>query len=126
MHHCYFYIVNLLLENFRENALKKSIFVVPINCLQKHEDAYDVKMPVPEQRTCDCVMLTSMHVTVDKFNFFNGPRMHICSQKSTLNSIPLASLIHGFVLVKSCLFIACDTTFNAIKKWVYLGIWMPR
>ena len=53
--------------------------------------------------------------TDDNISFYDGPGMLICKiAKPCINSILIALLIHGFVLVKTWLLKACDTAFYAI------------
>ena len=57
--------------------------------------------------------IPSVHFT--DISFYDGPGMLIPkTAKPCINSMWIALLIHGFVLVKTRLLIACDTAFYAI------------
>ena len=57
-------------------------------------------------------MFIPMHVTVDDVNFCDGLKCLYVKYKSRACEFPL--LIHGFLPVKTRLFIVCDTAFYAI------------
>ena len=77
-----------------------------------------LKTPPPGQKLMSSwyqeIMFASVHVT-DDVSFCDGPGMLIRkTPKPCINSIWTALLIHGFLLVKSWLLIACNTAFYAI------------
>ena len=61
-------------------------------------------------------VIASVHFTDDDVSFYDGPGMLIRkTAKPCINCTQIAFLMHGFVLLKTWLLIACDTAFYAIS-----------
>ena len=60
-------------------------------------------------------VIATVHFTDGDVSFYDGPWMFIPkTAKPYINSTLIALLIHGFVLVKTWLLIACFTAFYAV------------
>ena len=83
----------------RKNTLPANVLTTPppgqiITSIWRHETTF-----------------ATVHVIDDDVRFCDGPETLI---KPFIKSTWIASLIHGFVPVKTWLLIACDTIFDAI------------
>ena len=97
-----------------EKLLQKHIFTCTYNGMEQHVTCDRFGNAASMAKTN---VIATVHFTDDDVSFYEGPGMLIC--KTTKPCICLM-LIHGFVLVKTWLLIACDTAFYAVmivSKW---------
>ena len=113
-----YFIKHFFARKLRRNCFKKFFLPVPIMAWKSMLPANIT--PLSRAKTN---VITAVHFTDDDVSFYNGPGMVTSkTAKQSINSTWIALLIHGFVLVKTWLLIACNTAFYAIII-VKHGIW---
>ena len=107
------------LEKTLEKLLQKFLFTCTYNGAEKHITCERFKNVASRAKTN---LIATVHFTDDHISFYDGPGMLIHkTAKPCINSTCIALLIHGFVLVKIWLLIACDIAFYAIIMFI---IWL--
>ena len=92
--------------------LQKVLFTFTHNGAEKHVIWERFENAASREKTN---VIATVHFTDDDVSFYDGPGMLIPkTTKPCINSTWIALLIHGFVLVKTWLSIACDTAFYAM------------
>ena len=99
-----------------EKLLQEVLFTSTYNGAEKHVTCERFENDASRTKTND---IATVHFTDDDVSFYYGPGMFIRkTAKPCINSAWIALLIHGFVLVKTLLLIACDTAFYAIILFI--------
>ena len=105
----YYCIKHFFRSKTLEKLFHKALFTCPYNGAENTLPANVLKTPAKIN------VIATVHFTDDDVSFNDDPRMLIRkTAKLCINSMWLALLIHGFVLVKTWLLIAYDTDFYAI------------
>ena len=98
---------------FRSKASGKVLQKV-ITCTYNDAVKHITYVPFENAASRAKTAIATVHFT-DDVSFYDGRGMLIHKiAKLCINSMWLALLIHGFVLVKTWLLIACDTAFHAV------------
>ena len=110
----YYWIKHVFRSKTLEQLLQKLLFICTCNGTEKHVTCEHERFENAASRTKTDVIAT-VHFTDDDDSFYDGLGMLIRkTAKPCINSMWIVLLIHGLVLVKTCLLIACDTAFYAI------------
>ena len=117
-------------EIFEENEPINLYFLGIKACRNGTLTACVLEMPLPGQIPTPCwrhvFTFATVHATDANVTFYDGPGMHtVKAAKQVYNSMWIALLKHGFVLVKTWLLIACGTGFYAIFKFKIVFCYSP-